>query len=152
MKIESNKIAILSYKLTLADGGELVENVTVEKPVSFQFGVNQLLPVFEKNLGGKKAGDDFDFIIPAAEAYGLPDPYAVFDIPKETFEVDGKTDDKMLQIGNVIPMTDDKGNKHMGKVTKVLPDAVTLDFNHPLAGKDLHFVGKVIEVKESETN
>ncbi len=150
MEIGPQKTALLSYQLTLAENGEQIEKVDEQKPATFKFGINQLIPGFENKLLDKTSGEEFDFILPATDAYGPVDPYAIFDIPKDTFEVDGKTDDKMLQVGNVIPMTDDKGNKHLGKVTKVLDDAVTLDFNHPLAGKDLHFVGKVIEVKESE--
>ena len=111
-----------------------------------------MVPGFEKNLDGKKAGDQFDFILKAEDAYGTSDPYAIFDIPKDTFEVEGKVDEKMLQVGNIIPMADNEGNKHMGTITKVMEKAVLMDFNHPLAGKDLHFAGKILEVTESETN
>ena len=149
MEIIPHKTALLVYELTFADNGTQIEKVTEDKPASFHFGSNQLLPGFEKNLLGKKSGDHFDFVLSPEDAYGPVDPYAIFDIPTDTFEVDGKTDEKMLQIGNVIPMTDDQGNKHLGKVIKVLNEAVTLDFNHPLAGKDLRFAGKVVEVKDN---
>jgi FKBP-type peptidyl-prolyl cis-trans isomerase SlyD len=43
-------------------------------------------------------------------------------------------------------MTDNEGNKHLGKITKVLANAVTLNFNHPLAGQNLRFIGKIIEI------
>jgi FKBP-type peptidyl-prolyl cis-trans isomerase SlyD len=152
MEIGPNKTALLSYKLTLAESGELIENVDTTKPAVFQFGVKRLLPAFEKNLNGKRPDDVFDFTLDANEAYGPTDPYAIFDIPKDTFLVDGKPDEKMLQVGNVIPMTDNNGIKHMGKIIKVLNDSVTMDFNHPLAGKDLRFTGVVVDVKESETN
>ena len=146
MKIGEKSTAKLVYTLTLTESGEIIEKVTKDKPAAFQFGANALLPVFEKNLTGLKKGDNFDFVIKAEDAYGLSDPYAIFDIPKDTFEVDGKTDEKMLQVGNIIPMTDNEGNKHHGRITMVGSDAVTMDFNHPLAGKDLRFVGKIIEV------
>ncbi|RLD84156.1 MAG: peptidylprolyl isomerase, partial [Bacteroidetes bacterium] len=116
-------------------------------PVIFNFGTNILLPAFEKNLMGLSSGDSFDFVIKADDAYGPVDSYAVFDIPLDTFEVDGKIDEKMIQKGNIIPMTDNEGQKHLGKIITILKDAVTMDFNHPLAGKDLRFTGKVIEVK-----
>jgi FKBP-type peptidyl-prolyl cis-trans isomerase SlyD len=54
----------------------------------------------------------------------------------------------MLTIGNKIPMTDNDGNKHVGLITLVMESAVTMDFNHPLAGVDLRFVGEVLEVLE----
>jgi len=148
MQIGPNKTAKLIYTLTAMDDGKVIEKVSEEKPAAFQFGIGQLLPTFEKNLGGLKANDEFNFILKAEDAYGPADPYAIFDIPIDTFEMDGKTDEKMLQLGNTIPMTDNDGNKHMGRITKVMPETVTMDFNHPLAGKDLRFSGKVIEVKE----
>lgn len=149
MKIGPNKTAKLTYVLTLADDGKLIEKVKADKPATFKFGINQLLPAFEKKLSGLKSGDNFDFMISAEDAYGPVDPYAIFDIPKDTFEVDGMIDNKMLQPGNLIPMTDHDGNKHIGKITKVLEKVVTMDFNHQLAGKDLHFAGTIIEVTDN---
>ena len=119
-----------------------------DKPVVFSFGINQLLPKFEEHLNGLEAGGQFDFIIKVDDAYGPVDPYAIFDIPKDTFEVDGKTDSGILKVGNMIPMQDDQGNKHMGRITGIMEDAVSMDFNHPMAGKDLRFKGKVIEVND----
>jgi FKBP-type peptidyl-prolyl cis-trans isomerase SlyD len=152
MEIGPNKTASLTYVLTLAEDGSEIENVSEENPAPFNFGVNQLLPVFEKNLHGLKSGDSFEFILRAEDAYGPVDPYAIFDIPKDTFEVDGKVDEKMIQLGNKIPMTDDEGNKHLGKIIKIHNESLTMDFNHPLAGKDLLFKGKVLEVVDSNKN
>lgn len=147
MKIEAGKTAIIQYKLLDADNQAEIESTSDKSPAVLSFGVNKLIPEFEKNLMGLGMGDSFDFIIDANNAYGPVDSYAIFDIPLDTFEVDGKTDAKMIQIGNTIPMTDNEGNKHLGKITKVMKDAVTMDFNHPLAGKNLHFTGKILEVK-----
>ena len=147
MKIEAGKTAVVNYELSDADSNSQIETTTKDNPAVFKFGVNQLIPGFEKNLTGLKANDPFDFIIEANDAYGSVDPYAIFDIPLDTFEVEGKIDEKMIQIGNIIPMTDNEGNKHLGKITKILDSAVTMNFNHPLAGMSLRFVGKIIEVK-----
>ncbi len=147
MKIEPGKTAIVQYQLLDADNQAEIESASDKKPAVFSFGINTLIPEFEKNLIGLGSGDLFDFIINANNAYGPVDSYAIFDIPLDTFDVDGKTDAKMIQIGNTIPMTDNEGNKHLGKITKVMKDAVTMDFNHPLAGKNLHFTGKILEVK-----
>lgn len=147
MKIESGKTAIIQYKLLNADNGDEIESTTDEHPAKFTFGNRQLIPEFENNLTGLSAGDEFDFVIDANNAYGPVDTYAIFDIPLDTFEVDGKVDEKMIQVGNIIPMTDNEGNKHLGKIIKVQEKAVTMNFNHPLAGQNLHFIGKIVEVK-----
>ena len=147
MKIKPGTSAVIKYKLQDANTAENIDTHAETNPVIFNFGTNSLFPAFEKNLMGLSSGDSFDFVIKADDAYGPVDSYAVFDIPLDTFEVDGKIDEKMIQKGNIIPMTDNEGQKHLGKIITILKDAVTMDFNHPLAGKDLRFTGKVIEVK-----
>ncbi len=146
-KVAPHTIATLSYVLKALESGEEIENISLDEPADFAFEPDQLMPAFEKNLMGLQAGDSFDFAVMAEDAYGKKDNYAVFDIPKDTFEEKGKIDEKMLQIGNIIPMTDNEGNKHMGQLIAIGQDAVTLDFNHPLAGVNLQFTGKVINVR-----
>ena len=148
MKITQNSIVALSYTLTNYATSEVLEKTPDDKVMKFKFGVGELLPDFEKNIIGLKAGHKFDFKVLAAEAFGPVDPYAIFDIPKDTFENDGEIDDSMMQVGNQIPLTDKDDNKHLGLITLIMENAVTMDFNHPLAGVDLRFVGEVLEVIE----
>ena len=152
IKIGASKKAKVVYTLSNALNGSLIERMGEENPAWFLFGKGQLLPRFEENMAGLSANDEFDFVISSADAYGEIDPYAVFDVPLDTFEIDGKIDEKMMQTGNVIPMTDNEGNKHHGEIVKVTNDAFTMDFNHPLAGKDLRFAGKILEVIETNSN
>lgn len=148
MQVNSKSIVALSYTLTNNSTGEIIEKTPDDKIMKFKFGIGELLPLFEKNIVDLNEGDSFDFIVPCEDAYGKSDPYGVFDLPLDTFESEGKIDFDMLKIGNVIPLTDNEGNKHMGKVLKVMENAVAMDFNHPLAGIDLRFTGKVLEVFE----
>jgi FKBP-type peptidyl-prolyl cis-trans isomerase SlyD len=152
LKIGPKKTAKVVYTLTNAKSGNIIEKMSEEKPAHFLFGTQQLLPKFEESMSGLSSGDEFDFVILAKDAYGDIDPYAIFDIPLEVFEVDGKIDEQMMQPGNVIPMTDDEGNKHHGEIKKVMKDAVTMDFNHPLAGKNLRFSGMILDVSEHKEN
>lgn len=148
MKIEWNSTVGISYTLTDNSSGEELEKTPDDKLMNFKFGIGELLPKFEENLLGLTKDSEFDFVIPAADAYGPTDPYAIFDIPKDTFEVDGKIDTKMLNVGNRIPLTDNQGNKHLGLITLIMENAITMNFNHPLAGMDLKFKGKVIGITE----
>lgn len=152
LKIDVNTKAKVVYTLSNAKNGNLVEKINDENPAWFLFGTGQLLPRFEENMAGLAAGDEFDFVIKADDAYGEIDPYAIFDISLDTFEIDGNIDEQMMQVGNVIPMTDNEGNKHHGEIIKINKETVTMDFNHPLAGKDLRFAGKILEVTESNSN
>jgi len=150
MQIEKGKLAKVMYKLFDNSDSSLIEEIKQDKPVVFRFGINHLFPEFEKNLTGLSAGDSFDFVIKAEHAYGPIDTYAIFDIPKDTFETDGKIPDNFFLPGKKISMHDNNGQQHTGRMVKIMEKAVTIDFNHPLAGKDLRYVGKIIDVFENE--
>lgn len=149
-KIEKGKKALVVYTLTLANDTEVIDRADDAHPATFSFGKGQLIDGFEKNLMGLNSGDAFDFVVPAEQAYGAKDSFAIFDIPKDTFAVDGKIDDNLLQIGNSFPMQDNDGNRHVGKIIQINEETVTMDFNHPLAGKDLHFTGKILDIFDAE--
>ena len=146
MKIAPNTHVALTYQL-LVDG-ELVDQATVERPLEFIYDAGFLLPAFEKNIKDLEAGHTFEFKLDAANGYGETMPEAVIELPKTAFMVDGKVEDGMLEVGNTIPMMDNQGHQMIGTVTEVHPESVMMDFNHPLAGKELHFSGKVEEVRE----
>ncbi len=145
-KIAKGKKAKVAYTLTLPNDKEVIDRADNAHPATFRFGEGQLIDGFEKKLLGLGPGDTFDFVIPADEAYGPRDSYAVFDLPKDTFAVEGKVDESLLRVGNTFPMRDNNGQRHVGKIIQVNENSVTMDFNHPLAGKDLHFRGTVLEV------
>jgi FKBP-type peptidyl-prolyl cis-trans isomerase SlyD len=65
------------------------------------------------------------------------------------FEVDGQIDETLMAIGNMVPMMDSEGRRLNGKVIAIEGDAVKMDFNHPMAGNDLHFKGQIMEVREA---
>lgn len=151
MIIEKNKAVFVHYTLTEGTAeGALVESTENSEPLGFIFGIGMMIPDFESNLAGKKSGDDFEFGIPAARAYGEYDKNMLVDIPKGVFEVDGKIEDGLLEIGNVLPLMDQEGNHLQGMVAAVGADTVKVDFNHPMAGVDLYFRGRVDKVREAE--
>lgn len=150
MKIDRNAFVTLSYELRLSDiEGELVEQTGEDTPLQFVFGSGKMLEMFEEKLEGLGAGDSFQFQLKAEEAYGELNPNAIVEIPKNIFEVNGKIDENLLEVGNNIPMQDAHGNRLNGLVLEVNDSTVKMDFNHPLAGEDLYFNGKVIEVREA---
>ena len=150
MTISENKIVTLTYKLSLSsNGNEVVETIRKEKPLVFLFGAGNMLPEFEENLVNKSQGDPFSFILKSDEAYGDIREEAVVDVPLNSFKIDGKIDESMLQVGKSIPMRDQHGNGMNGVVTALDNEYVTMDFNHPLAGRDLHFEGQILEVRDA---
>ena len=150
MTISENKVVTLVYQLRVDDNnGDVIETVEKDKPFVFLYGAGLMLPKFEEHLTNLKAGDDFEFTLQSEDAYGLATEEAVMDLPKNIFEVEGEIEDGLLEEGNVIPMQNNEGNKFNGVVVEVKEDTVTMDFNHPLAGDNLHFKGNIIEVREA---
>lgn len=152
MKIADEKVVSVNYHLTASKNNgpeELVEQTTPDRPFVFLFGMGQLLPDFERALDGKEKGDKFDFRIKAENGYGKVEQDYVVKVNKEAFIVDGKFDDERIKLGEDIAMHDQDGNQLIGKVMEIGIEHVTMDFNHPLAGHDLHFVGEVLDVREA---
>ncbi|MDL2243219.1 peptidylprolyl isomerase [Bacteroidales bacterium OttesenSCG-928-J19] len=152
MKIAEEKVVSLTYDLNVPneDGTmELMEQATVEQPLTFMFGMGMMLPDFEKHLDGLKTGDKFSFSLEPEQAYGLYDEDNVVDLPKSIFEVDGKFDSEVIKEDATVPMMTENGQRLMGSVLEIKEDVVVMDFNHPLAGETLHFSGEVIDVHEA---
>ena len=144
MKIAPNHVVSLTYDLySPKDGTEaLVESATQEQPLTFLFGVGQMLPKFEENLSTLSTGDNYDFTISAADGYGEHDEKAVANLPKDMFN---GTD--LPEIGSILPLQDNNGNRFQGQVVSIAEDAVIVDLNHPMAGQSLHFKGEILHVR-----
>ncbi len=150
MKVENGKVVSVTYELKYDDAdAKLIEVCEKERPLTFLFGAGHMLPHFEKNLDGKENGEIFDFVLTADQAYGQVTEDAIVDVPIDVFKDEkGKVDEKLIAVGNTIPMMDSQGNSLHGVVVSSTGKAVKMDFNHPLAGADLHFKGKIIDVRE----
>jgi len=152
MQISEDKAVTVTYYLTANKNNEpeeLVEQTTNDRPFVFLFGFGGVLPDFETNLSGKQKGDKFDFRIKAKEAYGVFEKDFIVKVDKQAFMVDGKFDDARVKVGEDIEMNDAEGNQLVGRVKEIADTYVEMDFNHPLAGSDLHFIGEVLDVREA---
>lgn len=146
MNIKPNTVVALTYDLHTTNNGEkvFVEKATEENPLVFLFGVGMMLPKFEENLSGLAAGETYEFGLAAADAYGEHDASALTDLPAEMFQ--GM---ELPAVDSIIPLQDNQGNHFRARVTGISETAVSVDLNHPMAGKDLHFSGKIIVVREA---
>jgi FKBP-type peptidyl-prolyl cis-trans isomerase SlyD len=150
MEIARNKFVSLSYQLRLNGAeGDLIEETGDSNPLQFVYGAGKMIEMFEKKIEGLKQGDSFNFALKSDEAYGEVNTDAIVDLPKNIFEVNGEIDESILKVSNMVPMQDASGNRLNGIVLEVTDDAVKMDFNHPLAGDDLHFAGELLEVREA---
>ena len=152
-KIQPGKYVELGYDLyeVAADGSQkLVHQTDVEDPEKFVFGVTRgMIAPLEKAVEGLEAGSEFDIIVKCDEAFGPHDPEHVVTLERDIFVVDGKFDDKTIKPGALVPMMTDDGFRINGLVKAVSTEDVTMDFNHPLAGKDVRFAGKILTVRDA---
>lgn len=143
MEIKPEHVAVITYELRIKSG-ELVDEAREEQPFAFIHGIGTTLEAFDKFLIGKKAGDSFDFKLSQDEAYGPYYPENVVEIPIENFE---GAPEGTLDLGNTVPMQGPDNQTLFGTVVAADDQKVKMDFNLPLAGHDLHFTGKVLEVR-----
>lgn len=140
----------LTYDLRIDnEQGELVEQATTEQPLEFLYGAGMMLPKFESELIGLKQDDPFTIKITSTDAYGAVNNEAVVELPKNVFLVNGEFDAELIKVGNTVPMMSSNGQRLNGLVLEISDETVKMDFNHPLAGEDLFFAGKVIDVREA---
>lgn len=140
MKAKDGSLVKVHYRGTLEDGEEFDRNLDGD-PLEFRIGEGQVIDGFERNVVGLAAGDRKTFTIAAEDAYGARDESLIMEAPKSSVPADGL----FVGIGVQIRLRD--GQVAEGQVTAVGDDTVTLDFNHPLAGKALTFAITVVAVE-----
>jgi len=145
MTIDHNHVVAVSYILhTIEEDGSkiLVEETTSENPLTFLYGVGMMIPKFEQNILGLKAGDKTAFTIQPEESYGEKDPEAIAQLPIDMFKEAG-----IPPVGAILPLSDDQGNNFQAFVVEVTPEVVIADLNHPMAGKTLDFQVEIINTR-----
>ena len=150
MVIEKDMMVSLKYILREGDNnGDIIEEVSNDNPLVFMYGAGKMLPHFESNIESLASGDKFNFKLMPDEAYGDKREELIVDLPMTVFEVDGKVDENLLRIGNQVPMADSHGRRMIGTVLSYTETSVKMDFNHPMAGTELHFTGEILGVRDA---
>ncbi len=150
LEIGKYSMVTLTYDLRVDDEeGEVIEQATAEKPLQFLYGAGVMLPKFESQLAGLREGEPFTIRLGKNDAYGDVNQDALVELPKHVFLVNGNFDDELIKVGNTVPMMSSNGQRLNGLVLEVDDESIKMDFNHPLAGEDLFFAGKVLEVREA---
>jgi len=125
------------------DGGDVVDSTFDATPARFALGDGNLLPGFEEFLLGLTTGDHKTFSIPPEKAFGQPNPQNMQEMKRSTFPVD-----MPVAPGLMVSFADAQGAELPGVISRVDGDWVTVDFNHPLAGKTLQFEVQILEVAD----
>lgn len=152
-RIQPGKYVEMTYDLYQVNDDnteKLVHQTDPKDPEKFIFGVTRgMIAPLEKALENLEQGAKFDVKATADEAFGEYDPEQVVALEKDIFEVDGKFDSEMVKVGAYVPMMTADGYRINGLVKEVTDKEVKMDFNHPLAGKNVRFDGKVTLVRDA---
>ena len=146
-----NKFMSVVYQLyTVTDGeNKLEEQTGTERPFEFITGFGVALDAFEQQVMKLEKGSSFDFVLQPAEAFGEFDPQGVHKLQRDVFMINGHFDHENIFEGAIITLMDTEDHQFMAKVKKIEEDGVTIDTNHPLAGKTLNFKGEIIENRDA---
>ena len=138
-----NSVVGIEYEVKEAGSNEIVDSNKGAQPLEFVTGKGQIIPGLEKGLEGMSEGESADILVKAADAYGEVNPEAVQTLPIEQFEgVD-------LKEGMTLYGQGEDGQTVQVVVKSFNDKEVTIDFNHPLAGKDLMFSVKVVSERDA---
>lgn len=143
IRIQADRVVTLAYRLTDAEG-RLIEDRTPENPFEYIQGHGQVVVPVERAVEGKTAGFRAEVSLSAGEAYGRYDSSLVAEIPRERFSAGGK-----IEVGMKFNTVGPGGKPIAVRVIEVDESTVTVDGNHPLAGVDLIFDLRVLDVREA---
>jgi FKBP-type peptidyl-prolyl cis-trans isomerase SlyD len=140
VKVQDKKVITIEYTLK-DDEGKVLDTSEGRAPLVYLHGAGNIVPGLEKALDGADVGQSVDATVPSAEGYGAYDERMIQNVPVR------KLPEKRPAPGSMLRLQTQTGPR-LALVKALRGDYVTLDFNHPLAGKTLHFNVKVVEVRE----
>lgn len=142
MSISANSVVAIHYTLTDDDGVQLDSSVG-NQPLTYLHGAGNIIPGLEQELEGKKAGDSLQVTVPPADGYGEHVEQLVQIVPKAAF-----AGVEELDLGMRFQAQTEQGPVSV-QITNIEGDEVTVDGNHPLAGKTLHFEVSIETVRDA---
>ena len=138
MMIDQGVKVTMSFSLAL-ENGELIDSNFDTQPATFVMGDGNLLPGFEVPLKGLKAGDKAEFVISPENAFGQRNPENMQQLGRDNF------DQESLNVGDVFSFQNGEGELP-GVIMEIGDDSIKVDFNHPLAGRNIIFKVDIVEV------
>ncbi|MCA9407256.1 MAG: peptidylprolyl isomerase [Candidatus Omnitrophica bacterium] len=131
----------VKFDYTLTVNGTVADSSEGKVPLEYVHGKNMIIPGLEKKLAGLKVGDEQEIVVSPDEGYGQVNPQMIIEVPKANLPPEVEP-----QKGMVLQMTTQTGQALPGIIEEVKDETVALNFNHPLAGQELAFKIKIVEI------
>lgn len=142
--VANDIVVSMAYVLRFEDG-RLIDQSEDDAPMEYIQGARQIIPGLEKALIGLNVGDEKDVEVKPADGYGERDPDDIVEMPRSDLP-----ESLDLSVGKPVKMKDsESGESFKGYVVESNLETVTLDFNHPLAGKTLDFHVKIVDLRQA---
>ena len=144
MKVEKGKKIKMEYELSV-DGGDLLESSETRGPLEYFHGEGRMLAGLERQIEGLEVNDEKEGLIPAAEAYGTEDSLPTSAVSRSEFPEGAD-----VKEGASFEARGPDGNPIQFTVVEIDDETVTVRFNHPLAGKDIRYRVKILNIEDVE--
>ncbi len=141
-KVQNGQVVTLEY--TLRIDGEIIGTSEGGEPIEFIQGAGNIIPGLESELHGMEVGESKEVHVEPEEGYGLVDENAYAEVPREQFPPN-----ITAKVGVPLQVQDQNGNPMQAVIDQVDDESVRLNFNHPLAGKELDFSVLVADVRKA---
>lgn len=142
LKVKDGHVVSMEY--TLKVDGRVADTSEGREPLKYVHGAGNIIPGLEREITGMEVGDSKDVVVPAADGYGEEDEKAFMDVPRDQFP-----EEIPMKVGTEIQVQNQAGQPMYARIDTVGDKSVRLDFNHPLAGKELHFSVKVVDLRDA---
>jgi FKBP-type peptidyl-prolyl cis-trans isomerase SlyD len=140
MTIQDGSTVTIDYTMTLEDG-EVIDSTSDLEPLTYVQGQGEIIAGLELFLQGKSKGESLEVAVQPDMGFGESDQEAFIEIPKSDLPPDG------LEVGTTLQGQGPQGQSIEGRVVEVRENSAVIDFNHPLAGKVLHFTVTIVDVQ-----
>ncbi len=140
--VANDLVVAIDYSLRV--DGDVIDSSEGQEPLEYLQGHQNIIPGLEKEMLGMKIGESKEVEVQPKEGYGENDPEAFVEIPKNQFP-----EHIPVEIGTELQVENEQGQPVYARIDAIENNIVTLNFNHPLAGKKLHFNVKVLAIREA---
>ncbi|MFT3788038.1 MAG: peptidylprolyl isomerase [Tepidisphaeraceae bacterium] len=143
MPITKNSVVSFDYTLT-DNAGKVLDTSSGRSPLVYMHGAGNIIPGLESQMEGKNAGDAFQAKVPPEQAYGVKNDQLIQAVPRTAFPAN-----QMIMVGQEFQARGPNGQAGVVRVVKVEDNQITVDANHPLAGVELTFDVKIVDVRDA---